>query len=183
MAKRKTARRTSRPAAKAAPNPWIDIDEHGRNLHIGHFLTFQIIRLANAVKASVTRRYLGDFGLSVPEWRLLAMTMRFEPVRFSELVANSSMDKGQASRTLQMLTKRGLINSRSTGARRTGEGAVSPVILTTTAKGRQLYGTVLPVAQRNQARLLLLLTRHERKVLHTVLAKLFEATVSIDRMT
>jgi DNA-binding MarR family transcriptional regulator len=183
MAKRKRARRTSRPAPKQAPNPWIDVHEHGRNLHIGHFLTFQIIRLANAVKASVTRRYLAEFGLSVPEWRLLAMTVRFEPVRFSELVANSSMDKGQASRTLQMLTKRGLINSRSTGgARRTGEGAVSPVILTTTAKGRQLYRTVLPVAQRNQARLLLMLTRHEREVLYRVLAKLFAATGSPDRM-
>jgi DNA-binding MarR family transcriptional regulator len=183
MAKRKRARRTSRPAPKQAPNPWIDVHEHGRNLHIGHFLTFQLIRLANAVKASVTRRYLAEFGLSVPEWRLLAMTVRFEPVRFSELVANSSMDKGQASRTLQMLTKRGLINSRSTGgARRTGEGAVSPVILTTTAKGRQLYRTVLPVAQRNQARLLLMLTRHEREVLHRVLAKLFAATGSPDRM-
>src|SRR5580698_298547 len=142
MAKRKRARRTSRPAPKEAPNPWIDVHEHGRNLHIGHFLTFQLIRLANAVKASVTRRYLAEFGLSVPEWRLLAMTIRFEPARFSELVARSSMDKGQASRTLQMLTRRGLINSRSAGARRTGEGAVSPVILTTTAKGRQLYGTV-----------------------------------------
>lgn len=137
------------------------------------------------MKAGVTRRYLADFGLSVPEWRLLAMTVRFEPVRFSELVANSSMDKGQTSRTLQMLAKRGLINSRSAagGIRRAGEGAVSPVILTTTAKGRQLYRTVLPVAQRNQARLLLLLTRNERKVLYTVLAKLFAATGSQDRMS
>jgi DNA-binding MarR family transcriptional regulator len=183
MAKQNKARRKSRRPPAQAHNPWVDVREHGDNLHIGHFLTFQIIRLANAVKASVTRRYLADFGLSVPEWRLLAMTMRFEPVRFSDLVANSSMDKGQASRTLQMLTKRGLINSRSTGgARRAGEGAVSPVILTTTAKGRQLYRTVLPVAQRNQARLLLLLTRHERKVLYTALAKLFAATGSPDRM-
>ena len=184
MVKRKAARDGTHRAPQQAADPWVDVHEHGRNLHIGHFLTFQIIRLAGALKVSVTRRYLAEFGLSVPEWRLLAMTIRFEPVRFSELVARSSMDKGQASRTLQMLTRRGLINSRAVGgARRTGEGAVSPVILTTTAKGRQLYGMVLPVAQRNQARLLLLLTRHERKVLYTVLAKLFASTGSPDGMS
>lgn len=182
MVKRKAARRSSRRVPQQTPNPWLEVREHGGNLHIGQFLTFQIIRLAGALKANVTRRYLAEFGLSVPEWRLLAMTIRFEPARFSELVARSSMDKGQASRTLQMLTRRGLINSRSAGARRTGEGAVSPVILTTTAKGRQLYGTVLPVAQRNQARLLLRLTRHERKVLYPVLAKLFASTGTPDGM-
>jgi len=154
----------------AEKNPWLDVDKQGRNLHIGQFLTFIIIRLGNALKSNVTRRYLADFGLSVPEWRLLAMTMRFEPVRFSELVAKSGMDKGQASRTLQMLTKRGWVASRA--AARTG---ATPVILTVTPKGRKLYRTVLPVAQRNQARLLRLMTREERRVLHGIVKKLFAA--------
>lgn len=156
--------------------------DDGRNLHIGHFLTFQIIRLANAAKANVTRRYLHAFELSVPEWRLLAMTFRFEPVRFSELVANSSMDKGQASRTLQVLTKRGLIATRDpSGKARRAADASSPVILSLTAKGRRLYETVLPVAQRNQAELLKTLTRAERKVLYVILTKLFAAIGERDR--
>ena len=148
----------------------------GRHLHIGDFLTFQLIRLANAAKANVTRQYLADFGLSVPEWRLLAMTIRFEPVRFSELVANSSMDKGQASRTLQALTRNGLIAARDagTGGKRASDSS-APVILTVTAKGRRLYATALPVAQRNQARLLMLLTREERKQLYVILYKLYSA--------
>jgi len=164
----------------AEKNPWLDVDKQGRSLHIGQFLTFIIIRLGNALKSNVTRRYLADFGLSVPEWRLLAMTMRFEPVRFSELVAKSGMDKGQASRTLQMLTKRGWVASRAAArtagraSARASEGA-TPVILTVTPKGRKLYRTVLPVAQRNQARLLRLMTREERRVLHGIVKKLFAA--------
>ena len=77
--------RSSRLAAVARTptNPWAAVERDGATLHIGHFLTFQLIRLANAAKANVTRKYLADFGLSVPEWRLLAMTIRFEPVRFS----------------------------------------------------------------------------------------------------
>jgi DNA-binding MarR family transcriptional regulator len=170
-------------AAASAANPWADVDRSGKTLHIGHFLTFQIIRLANAAKANVTRKYLADFGLSVPEWRLLAMTVRFQPVRFSELVANSSIDKGQASRTLQVLTKRGLIATRTLAgsARRAGDGA--PVILTVTPKGRKLYATLLPVAQRNQARLLHLLTREERKSLYLILTKLYAAIGDLDVLT
>ncbi len=156
----------------------------GETLHIGQFLTFQIIRLANAAKANVTRRYLADFGLSVPEWRLLAMTVRFEPVRFAELVANSSIDKGQASRTLHVLTQRGLILAQTLGggARRTRDSG-APVILTVTPKGRRLYATLLPVAQRNQARLLHLLTREERKTLYVALNKLFAAIGDLDVLT
>jgi DNA-binding MarR family transcriptional regulator len=157
-------------------NPWLNLSDDGRHLHIGHFLTFQITRLANAAKANVTRRYLRTFQLSVPEWRLLAMTFRFEPVRFSELVANSSMDKGQASRTLQVLTQRGLIATRDpSGRARRAADTSSPVILSLTPKGRKLYRTVLPVAQRNQAELLKVLTREERKVLYVILDKLFAA--------
>ena len=181
--RRKAPARRTRTHALPAGNPWLDVGDHGRGLHIGHFLTFQIIRLANAIKSNVTRQYLSDFGLSVPEWRLLAMTMRFEPVRFSELVANSSMDKGQASRTLQTMTGKGLIATRATrGTRRTSD-AVSPVILSVTPKGRKLYQQVLPVAQRNQARLLHMLSRDERKVLYSVLNKLFAAIGSQDKLT
>ena len=162
-------------ATKKSADPWADVGERGSHLHIGHFLTFQLIRLANAAKSNVTRRYLADFGLSVPEWRLLAMTIRFQPVRFSELVANSSMDKGQASRTLHGMIKRGYIASKSTapGSRKAGDTAAVPVILTVTRKGRSLYKAVLPVAQRNQARLLQKLTRDERRTLYSVLSKLF----------
>jgi DNA-binding MarR family transcriptional regulator len=175
--------RTGPPRESVPANPWTDVERSGRSLHIGHFLTFQLIRLANAAKSNVTRKYLADFGLSVPEWRLLAMTVRFEPVRFSELVANSSIDKGQASRTLQLLTKRGLIATRSLagGARRSGDSA--PVILTVTAKGRKLYATLLPVAQRNQARLLHLLTREERKTLYVILNKLYAIIGDLDVLT
>ena len=115
MAAKKKARKTrvvKTAAKKVGSDPWSNVGG-GSHLHIGHFLTFQLIRLANAAKSNVTRRYLADFGLSVPEWRLLAMTIRFQPVRFSELVANSSMDKGQASRTLHGMIKRGYIATKS----------------------------------------------------------------------
>lgn len=157
--------------------PWENVSESGRGLHIDQFLTFHLVRLANAAKTNVTRRYLIDFNLSVPEWRLLALAVRFAPLRFSELVSRSNMDKGQVSRTLRTMTKRGYINARTVGskARRSKETISLPVIVSVTPKGKKLFDEVLPVAQRNQAKLLQLMSTNERKTLYTVLMRLFIA--------
>jgi DNA-binding MarR family transcriptional regulator len=168
--------KTAATTGNAGSDPWSDVGD-GSDLHIWHFLTFQLTRVANAAKFNVTRKYLSEFGLNLPEWRLLAMTIRLQPVRFSELVASSSMDKGQASRTLRGMIKRGYIATRSLapGSRKAGDTAAVPVILTATARGHSLHWAVLPVAQRNQARLLQTLTRDERRILYGILGKLFSA--------
>ena len=157
-------------------SPWENIGDSGRGLLIDQFLTFHLVRLANAAKTNVTRRYLTDFNLSVPEWRLLALAMRFAPLRFSEMVERSNMDKGQVSRTLASMAKRGYVNARPIGAKpkRNRETISLPVIVSVTPKGRKLYESVLPVAQRHQARLLRTMSAAERKTLYTVLSRLFE---------
>ena len=83
-----------------------------------------------------------------------------------------------------MLTRRGLIAAQTLGGgRRRMADSGAPVILTITPKGRRLYETLLPVAQRNQARLLYLLTREERRALWTILNKLFAAIGDLDVLT
>jgi DNA-binding MarR family transcriptional regulator len=176
--KAKNSATTPRNASRGRTNnvcPWEHVSESGRGLHIDHFLTFHLVRLANAAKTNVTRKYLVDFNLSVPEWRLLALAMRFAPLRFSEMVARSNMDKGQVSRTLQAMTKRGFISARTVGAKpkRAKETISLPVIVSVTPKGRKLYEEVLPVAQRHQAQLLNTMTAAERKMLYDVLMRLF----------
>ncbi len=105
------------------------------------------------------------------------MTIRFQPVRFSELVANSSMDKGQASRTLHGMIKRGYIatKSQAPGRRKAGDTAAVPVILTVTPKAGSSIRQSCPWRSATQARLLQKLTRDERRTLHSVLSKLFSA--------
>jgi len=165
-------------------SPWENIGESGRGLLIDQFLTFHLVRLANAAKTNVTRRYLIDFDLSVPEWRLLALTMRFSPLRFSEIVAHSNMDKGQVSRTLQSMARRGFINTRTIGVKpkRSRETISLPVVVSVTPKGRRVYETVLPIAQRHQARLLKTLSPPERKMLHSVLTRLFATVEDYDEL-
>ena len=85
----------------------------GSNLNVEDFLTFRITRLSNALRTHLTKRYLEEFGLSLPEWRLLALVARFAPMRFSEVTSRSSMDKGQVSRTLRVDGEEGLTNMKT----------------------------------------------------------------------
>ena len=73
------------------------------------------------------------------------------------------------------------LESQKKTLEKAGDTAAVPVILAVTAKGRALYKTVLPVAQRNQARLLQKLTRDERRTLYSVLSKLFSAIGTQER--
>lgn len=166
-----------RPTPKSSC-PWLKLPRNGSGLNVEDFLTFRMNRLSNALRTNLTKAYLEEFELSLPEWRLLALVARFSPLRFSEVTNRSSMDKGQVSRTLRVMAKRGLTKMkviRDRGSRST-EALAAPVLVSITAKGRALYRAVLPVARKRQAELLMTLSEADRYALYATLDKLF-ATV------
>ena len=161
-------------------NPWLALKNHGSNLNVEDFLTFKITRLSNALRTNLTKRYLEEFGLSLPEWRLLALVTRYSPLRFSEVTTRSSMDKGQVSRTLRAMTRRGLTKARVLRHRSSpaAEALAAPVIVSITPKGRSVYQAILPVARRRQAEILLTLPEADRLALYQIVDKLFAAAGS-----
>lgn len=171
-----TQKPQQRPSRSDVKNcPWLNLSRRGTSLTIDEFLTFRLTRLSNALRTNLTRRYLEEFDLSIPEWRLLALITRFSPVRFSELTARSSMDKGQVSRTLQVMTKRGLAKMKVIKQRgaRSAAALAAPVIVSIAPKGKALYKQVLPVARQRQAEVLHQLSEADRLSLYTILDKLF----------
>lgn len=162
--------------------PWLDPGEQGENLQIQDFPTFLIMRLANTAKSGLTRRYLDPFGISLPEWRLLALVARFSVLTFGEVTAGSSMDKGQVSRTLKAIHRKGLVKLSAFAA--TGKGraaAISPRIeVTISPKGKALFQRILPIARAHQLKLINLLTQEERKVFHSVARRLLQRVPYLD---
>jgi DNA-binding MarR family transcriptional regulator len=156
--------------------PWLKLPRSGSGLNVEDFLTFRMNRLSNALRTNLTKAYLEDFGLSLPEWRLLALVARFSPLRFSEVTNRSAMDKGQVSRTLRVMAKRGLTKMKIIRERgsRSAEALAAPVMVSITAKGRQLYREVLPVARKRQAEVLMTLSEADRYALYATLDKLFQ---------
>ncbi len=173
MATRK--KKTTRRASSRSANPWLALGRNGANLNVEDFLTFRITRLSNALRNNLTKRYLEEFELSLPEWRLLALVARYSPMRFSEVTSRSSMDKGQVSRTLRVLEKRGLTQLRAIRTRgaRAADALAAPVMVSITARGRTLYKSVLPAARQRQAEMLMTLTEDDRADLYETLDKLF----------
>jgi DNA-binding MarR family transcriptional regulator len=168
-----SSKKQSRARSKTAC-PWVKLSPSGSNLNVEDFLSFRVTRLSNALRTSITKRYLAEFDLSLPEWRLLALVARFAPMRFSEVTSRSRMDKGQVSRTLRAMAKRGLTKMKTLRSRGgSAEVLAAPVMVSITSKGRKLYRAILPVARKRQAEMLMTLSVRDRLELYTIVDKLF----------
>lgn len=76
---------------------------------IRDLLTFRIAMIAAAGDRVAQRWLSSEFDLSIMEWRVLGVTSAMQPVRFFELAKELLIDKGQLSRLVGNLTRRGLI--------------------------------------------------------------------------
>ena len=148
----------------AEASPWDELDDDGSQLMVGDFLTTLVITTGNALRRTVTVSYTDQFGLTMPEWRVLSVLAEPREMPFTELVVRSATDKGQLSRTLRTMEERGLVELRNEAAKK-----LTCII---TKPGLALYRKVIPVARRRQAEFIRQLSPAERRVLYTALRKL-----------
>jgi DNA-binding MarR family transcriptional regulator len=155
----------SPPAAQ--PTPWTDIDEAGNRLTVDAFVTTMMSQVGNALRRTITLPYADQFGLSVSEWRLLALVAHAGSLAFSDLVLQSTSDKALVSRTLKLLESRGLVQLRSEG-----NTPRKKVFCAVTPAGQALHAEAIPIARRRQAAALRVLTPPERDAMYRALVKL-----------
>lgn len=145
-------------------SPWDDLDEDGRGLLVNDFLTTLVVTTGNALRRTVTLQYTGEFGLTMPEWRVLSVLAEARELPFAELTVRSATDKGQLSRTLRAMQERGLLDMRTEAAKK--------VTCVVTKAGLALYRQVMPVARKRQAAFIRQLSPVERRALFGALHKL-----------
>ena len=90
-------------------------------LILEEFLPYRLSILSNTVSSSIASTYEKRFGLSIPEWRVIAVLGRFPGISAVEVAQRTMMDKVAVSRAVSKLIKRGRIdftaqNSQSYGA-------------------------------------------------------------------
>ncbi|OXR50525.1 MULTISPECIES: MarR family winged helix-turn-helix transcriptional regulator [unclassified Pusillimonas] len=165
---------TKSPAALARQGkdncPWQRVEPDGSNLTVDKFPSTLIVQLANMLRREVTTQYAERFGLTVSEWRLLALIVRFSPLPFGELVRLSSSDKALVSRTLRILEQRGFCSVQPEPG-----GNRKKLVCVASEAGTDLYEQIMPVAQKYQANVLAQLDEPERVALYTALMKLRKA--------
>ena len=76
----------SRTDSTQQPSPRDDLDAKGRGLRVSDFLTTLVITTGNALRRTVTVQYTDQFGLTMPEWRVLSVLAEARELPFAELV-------------------------------------------------------------------------------------------------
>ena len=171
-------RASSKTPASRDTSSWERPGPRGQNLAIEDFPSLILTRLGAIAKWKITKQYVEPFGLSLPEWLLVALLARCPAVTHRQIRDRTFMDKGQISTTLRTLIARGLVAARAPGGAARGSSSSSEMRLT--AKGKALYGRILPAAQEAQMRVLQFFDADERNQLHGLLRRMLAA---LDDMT
>ena len=72
-------------------------------LDLETFLPYRLSVLSNRISNAIARVYAKRFGLSIPEWRLIAVLGRFGPLSANGVAFRTFMDKVRVSRAVQRL--------------------------------------------------------------------------------
>lgn len=145
----------------------------GRFLALERFLPYRLSILSQLVSGSVHDRYFEPSGLTIPQWRVMAVLGRFAPLSASEVCDRTLMDKVTVSRAVSALLDRHLVERTAHGSDRRKSA------LHLTASGRDLFGEIATLALGYEARLLAGLTPDERHTLDTLLDKLLDHARSL----
>ena len=137
-------------------------------LALERFLPYRLSILSQLVSASVHDHYFEPSGLTIPQWRVMAVLGRFAPLSASEVCDRTLMDKVTVSRAVAALFERELVE------RATDDNDRRKSALRLTADGRRLHAHIAALALGYEARLLKGLTPDERKTLDTLLDKLLD---------
>jgi DNA-binding MarR family transcriptional regulator len=135
-------------------------------LRLDRFLPHQLSVLSNTVSRSIAGKYAERYGLSIPEWRVIAVLQYFPKASSGELTEKTGMDNVAVSRAVNHLVKAGLIT------RRTRDSDRRRTVLDLSEEGQRVYDEITPLALEYEARLLKGLSENERRLLDRLLTKL-----------
>lgn len=137
------------------------------NFDLTAFLPYQLAVAAARVSKAFSERYRTEFGLSIPEWRVLAHLAGGDAVSVREIHARVDMDKSKVSRAAARLQEAGLIEKRDHAEDR------RLLDMRLTAEGHALMARIVPIANDYQAELMAQLGK-EGAPFRTALLRLLE---------
>jgi DNA-binding MarR family transcriptional regulator len=146
-------------------------------LRLEAFLPYRLNVVAAAVSEGLARVYSERFGVDIPGWRVLATLGQFGPVTSKQIGAHSRMHKTKVSRAVATLEELGLVSrTASPGDRR-------ETIIALTAKGRAVYGEIVPLALAYEQRVLDAFPSEDARRLEALLDRLAEAAARLGDTT
>lgn len=118
-----------------------------------------------AVSRAVTSIYERDYGLTVSEWRAMAVLGNDQPLSAGEIVTRSSIDKVRVSRAIAGLTKAGYLE------RRVDEDDRRKVALQLTRSGQAVFEELVGKVLLLEDQMLAGLSNDEKEQLINLMAR------------
>jgi len=135
-------------------------------LILERFLPYRLSVVTNRISGALSRHYAERFGISIPEWRVVANLGRHPGLTANDVVERSAMDKVTVSRAVAALEEKGLLS------REKDAGDKRKSLLTLSEKGEQVYVEIAPLALGFERDLLTALTADEAAQLDRIIDKL-----------
>ncbi len=130
------------------------------------FIPYRLASVAREISVSLARKYEHAFGISIPEWRVMAHLAEVSTCSSGDIVARTAMDKAKVNRAVTRLVAAGLVlAATSISDRRLN-------VLALSRKGRAIYKRIVPIALDHEAAMTETLSSAERETLLRVLTKL-----------
>ena len=134
---------------------------------IRELLSYRLHQVANLLSRGAEMRYRREFGVSLWEWRTVALLGgASEPQSLNELARAAGMDKGQMSRVVSGLTAKKIISRQADANDARG------IRLSLTPSGKKLYRKLIGAAAERNSAFLGCLSAQERACLDEAMAKL-----------
>ena len=112
------------------------------------FLPYRLSVLSHTISTNIARVYEKRFGVSIPEWRVIAILGRFPGLSAVEVAERTLMDKVAVSRAVTKLIKNGRIDRQFADADRRRS------ILNLSEEGRKVHNEIAPLALQFERELL-----------------------------
>jgi DNA-binding MarR family transcriptional regulator len=138
-------------------------------LDLDLFLPYLVNVLANRLSHELAGVYEARFGISIPEWRVIAHLSQHEDVSVREIHQRVDMDKAKVSRAAARLEAVGFIEKTD------NKGDRRLVALRLTKRGRRLFAEIEPLALAYERESVSTLSKSEEAALRAILNKLLGA--------
>lgn len=141
--------------------------EQASLLTLERYLPYRLSILSNRISTLVAGSYKDRFGLSITEWRIMAVLGEYPGASADEISLKTQIEKSLISRAISKLLNRNLIQRQiSKEDKRRSQIELSPM-------GYDVYSQIVPLSLEYEEKLLSCLSQQEQEGLSSIIDRLY----------
>lgn len=144
----------------------VTVESMDDDLNLEDFLPYRLAVLSHTISTTIAKAYESKFGVSIPEWRVIAILGRFPGLSAVEVADRTMLDKVAVSRAVTKLIKGGRIDREFADADRRRS------ILNLSEEGKRVHDEIAPLAMAFETELLQGIGAEDYETFNVVLERL-----------